>query len=146
MDIFCQLILFCYLIEKIHCRWNRSIDRKVFSCLKKSELQITIVKFLRTTVLTNFEASITITLLDTKLNLGKVADHTTINAQPHTRLISVHKPSNWKTMAHSIGNFPIWITMHGMRKWYNSMHFWLYQILGMIYLLTIFRKLRKKNK
>ena len=39
------------------------------------------MKFLRTTVLTNFEASITITLLDTKLNLGKVADHTTINAQ-----------------------------------------------------------------
>ena len=31
-------------------------------------------------MLTNFEASITITLLDTKLNLGKVADHTTINA------------------------------------------------------------------
>ena len=87
----------------------------------------------------------TVDTICTKLNLGKVADHTTINAQPHTRLISVLKPSNWKTMAHSIGNFPIWITMHGMRKWYNSMHFWLYQILGMIYLLTIFRKLRKKK-
>ena len=103
------------------------------------------MKFLRTTVLTNFEASITITLLDTKLNLGKVADHTTINAQPHTRLISVLKPSNWKTMAHSIGNFPIWITMHGMRKWYNSMHFQLYQILFMIY-LSIDNFYKKINK
>ena len=25
MDIFCQLILCCYWIEKIHSRWNRSI-------------------------------------------------------------------------------------------------------------------------
>ena len=70
------------------------MTQRYFHASKKSKLQITIVKFLRTTVLTNFEASITITLLDTKLNLGKVADHTTINAQPHTRLISVLKPSN----------------------------------------------------
>ena len=36
----------------------------------------------------------TVDTICTKLNLGKVADHTTINAQPHTRLISVLKSSN----------------------------------------------------
>ena len=43
MDIFCQLILCCYLIEKIHCRWNGPICTEYYSSPPKNDIFFALV-------------------------------------------------------------------------------------------------------